>query len=151
MKNKATKPQIQKINILLRELGIYEDKEVLVAGYTGSRTTHISEMYTNEARALIQKLVTLSPKEKLKNNVIHLGYRCGLLYGETDVDKKINVAKLNIFLRQRGSVKKDLDKMNMEELTKTKRQFEAMLKSSEMTKATKATKNLLQELDIAVA
>ena len=151
MKNIATKPQVQKINILLRELGLYEDKEVLVAGYTGNRTTHISEMYANEARALIQKLVTLSPKEKLKKNILHLGYKCGILYGDTDVDKKINVAKLNIFLRQRGTVKKDLDKMSIDELGKTKRQFEAILKSSEMTKATKATKSLFKELNIVVA
>lgn len=151
MKNIVTKPQIQKINILMRELGVYEDKDVLVLGYTNSRTSHISEMYVNEARALIQKLVTLSPKEKLKNNIVHLGYRCGLLYGDSDVDKKINIAKLNLFLKQRGTVKKELDKMDMGELTKTKRQFEAVLKSSEMTKATKATRQLLQELDIATA
>ena len=51
----------------------------------------------------------------------------------------MNIAKINMFCRERGTVKKNISEMNLTELKKTKRQFEAILDKN----TTKAVKDLI--------
>lgn len=51
-------------------------------------------------------------------------------YGDTPEDKLMNCAKINKFCRERGTVKKNINEMNLQELKKTHKQFEAMLQNN---------------------
>lgn len=144
----ASIPQVQKINILINKLGLTAHKETLVMSYTGERTTHIRDMTSQEARQLIMYLVRQEPDERKRSLILSLGYQCGLIYGNTPEDKKMNIAKINRFLLERGAVKKELHKLNSEELKKVHRQFEAMVQNRQKTNDNKAVKSLLTEIGI---
>lgn len=150
-KTMASKPQVQKINVLINKLGLKPHKELLIMNYTKDRTSHISEMYFDEARILITNLVKHEPDDRKRSLILSLGYQCGLLYGESPEDKKINIAKLNKFLLERGAVKKELNKLNAEELKKVHRQFEAMVRNNHNNSAAKAVKGLLKDLNITLS
>jgi hypothetical protein len=143
-------PQLKKINVLLNKLNIRAYKEPLVASYTKNRTVSIKEMYFEEARAFIQYLVQQDPDETKRSLILSLGYRCGLLYGESPEDKKMNIAKVNKFLLERGAVKKELHKLNTEELIKVHRQFEAMVRNNHNHSAEKMVKQLLKDVGLKV-
>lgn len=147
-KTMVTKPQIQKINVLISKLGLKPHKEALIISHTNKRTTHISEMYFDEAKNVIQYLVRLDPDERKRSLILSLGYQCGMLYGETPEDKKMNIAKVNKFLLERGAVKKEMHKLNSEELIKVHRQFEAMVRNKQNYSVNKAVKTLLTDLGI---
>ena len=147
----ATKPQVQKANVLLNKLGLKTEKDSFAMQFSSGRTTHVSELSIKEASNLIQYLVNQEPAEKLRNAILQLGYRCGLLYGTTAEDKKMNPAKLDGFLLSRGSVKKKFYEMGVQELKQTQKQFEAMLRANEYTKAGKIAKKELGGLGISFA
>ena len=147
-----TKPQIQKIHILLRQLDAMDEKQKIVSSFTKGRTESTREMTYNEAKALIIRLCEYEPSERLKSAINQLAYKCGLVYGDTEADKKMNKAKIDMFCRERGTVKKDLNKQTYPELVKTHRQFEAMLKNkakaNDKKQAAAAVNDLLKELDL---
>lgn len=147
----ATKPQIQKINILLRQLGQIEHKEGWAMQFSNERTTHISELSKLEAKNLIGFLVSNHPSEKNKEAIISLAYKAGILYGYSWEDKKMNMAKLDQFLLSRGAVKKRFAELNYNDLTKVHRQFEGIVSNQRKTAANKATTSVLKELGIEVA
>ncbi|WP_316777752.1 hypothetical protein [Pedobacter antarcticus] len=148
----ATKAQVQKINILINKLQLKDDKAKIIKNYTGERTERSSLMSIEEARQLIMILVEHSPVERIKRLLFSLGYQSGILYGTTAADKKMNAAKLNMFLKERGAVKKELNAMNYSELIKIHRQFEGMVrnikKAQDNNQAKKVVKNLLNELNL---
>ncbi len=146
----ASIPQIKKINVLINKLNYRAHKEPIIASYTNNRTVSSKEMYFEEAKALIQYLVKQDPDEVKRNLILSLGYRCGLLYGETPEDKKMNIAKVNKFLLERGAVKKELHKLNSEELIKVHRQFEAMVRNNHNHSAEKMVKQLLKNVGLKV-
>lgn len=151
----ATKPQIAKINILINQLGFKDQKADIILEACGGRTDSSKALSIDEARLLLIRLSEYSPLEKLKSIILSLAYRCGIIYGDTKEDKRINVAKLNMFLKTRGTVKKELNQMSYNELLRTHRQFEAILKSvnnsSLKKEADKAVKNLLEEMNLLTA
>lgn len=148
----ATKPQIQKIQILIKDLGLAHQKDIIISDYSDKRTTSTKELYMDQARELIKKLCELDPSEKIKSLIFSLAYRAGIIYGDTPADKKINATKLNMFLKERGSIKKELNSMNHTELVKVHRQFEAIVrntqKSHDNKMADSAVNQLLEELNI---
>ncbi|HVS92450.1 MAG TPA: hypothetical protein VHE59_10475 [Mucilaginibacter sp.] len=150
----ATQPQIQKIHVLLNQLGIADMKREIIFQLTEGRTTSTKELQIDEARQLIINLAAYDPRERLKGAIFSLAYRAGIIYGATDDDKKMNAAKLAAFLRDRGAVKKALNDITYDELVKTHRQFEAMLtniqKSASDKQAASAVNNLLSEFNISV-
>lgn len=149
---KATKPQITKIHILLNSLGLMDEKADMILNLSEGRTTSSKELTIEEARLFISSLAQYDPNERLKSLIFSLAYRAGIIYGDTPDDKKMNAAKLDLFLKERGAVKKPLNALNYKELIKTHRQFEAIAKSVSNAKdnkaATAAVKSLLTELDI---
>jgi hypothetical protein len=150
----ATKPQIAKIHALLNNLGILEQKADIVYNLTDGRTESSKQLTVNEARRLITNLAEYDPNERLKSLIFSLAYQAGIIYGSSPDDKKMNAAKLNLFLKERGAVKLELNQMHYKELIKTHRQFEAIVKKTkqadEIKQADKAVKHLLFELDIKI-
>lgn len=150
-----TKPQIAKIHVLLNNNGMLDDKKQIVRTVSNGRTESSRELSFNEAMHLIKQLVEYDPKERQKALIFSLAYRAGIIYGSTGEDKKMNAAKLNLFLKERGAVKKELHAMDFAELVKTHRQFEAIVKATVKSKnnkqATKAVGNLLSELNISIS
>ncbi len=147
---KATQPQIAKLHVLLNNLGLIDQKAEIVYNLTDGRTQSSKDLSIDEARRLIINLAEYDPSERLKSLIFSLGYQAGILYGNSKDDKKINAAKLNMFLLDRGAVKKELNAMNYNELVKTHRQFEAIVKNTDKSKAAKQVKHMLDELNINV-
>jgi hypothetical protein len=123
---KATQPQIAKLHVLLNNLGLIEQKAEIVYNLTSGRTQSTKELTIDEARRLITNLAQYDPNEKLKSLIFSLAYQADIIYGDTPEDKKMNAAKLNFFLKNKGTVKLELNEMNYKELVKTQRQFEAI-------------------------
>ena len=150
----ASKPQLSKIHVLLNKLGLTDQKAEIMYNFSNGRTQSSKELTADEARRLISSLCEYDPQERLKSLIFSLGYQSGILYGSTSTDKKINVAKLNLFLKERGAVKKELNAMNYTELIRTHRQFEAIVKSVQNSQdnkqAEQAVKQLLDELDFSI-
>ena len=130
-KKPVTPAQIKKIHVLLRENGLIDQKENMLYSISDGRTSSTKELTCNEAKRLIAFLMDdqaeIQNKQKVLAKAIwHLAWDMGIIYGETDDDYEMNKAKLNMFCRQRGTVKKNLTEQNLVELRKTHRQFEAM-------------------------
>lgn len=151
----ATKPQLAKIHYLLNKLGIMEEKQQIILNTTKGRTTSSRDLFFLEARSLIIELAEHDPSERIKSSIFSLAYQANILFGDSWEDKRINVAKLNIFIKEKGAVKKELNFMSYPELITTHRQFEAIsknVKANIMNKAAKkAVSNLLEEMHLTTA
>lgn len=164
---KISKAQIRKIHVLLSQIGMIEDKAGIMHQASNGRTSSTKELYMSEARKLIEQLTSLAgtkskvnaianykPIDRLRFAIVSLAYKAGIIYGTSEADKVMNVAKLNMFIRERGSVKKELFEMDYKETLKTHRQFEAVYKNMQAAKEKKqadtAINNMLNELDIVV-
>jgi hypothetical protein len=151
---KATQPQIAKLHVLLNNLGLIEQKAEIVYNLTSGRTQSTKELTIDEARRLITNLAQYDPNEKLKSLIFSLAYQADIIYCDTPEDKKMNAAKLNFFLKNKGTVKLELNEMNYKELVKTQRQFEAIArnvkKSQDDKQATAALNKLLNEMNLQV-
>lgn len=145
-------PQLSKIHVLLSQLGLTDDKKQIISNFSNGRTESSRELSFDEAKRLIASLAEYSPNERMKSTIFSLAYQAGIIYGSSRDDKKINVAKLNLFLKERGTVKKELNQMTYPELIRTHRQFEAIVKnvnnSRDKKQADKLVFDLLSELDI---
>ncbi|WP_149912719.1 hypothetical protein [Sphingobacterium cavernae] len=150
----ATKAQIQKIHVLLNQLGLIEDKAAIIYNISEGRTESSRKLSCDEAKLLIRNLSEFDPSERMKSLIFSLAYQTGIIYGDTAEDKRINVAKLNMFLKERGTVKKEINGMTYEELLKTQRQFEGILRNQQRSKSNKeagtAIKHLLEEINLQV-
>ena len=125
-----------------------ESKKRFILSLTGKRTHSVKNLTFEEAKYLISYLDEKSSayKAELKKqcrkevtSIYHLSYLIGMCYGDTEEDKLMNIAKINMFCRERGTVKKNISEMNLTELRKTKKQFEAILDKN----TTKAVKVLI--------
>ena len=149
-----SKAQLSALHALLNNTGMLEDKKELIYNTTDGRTESSKELTFEEAKLLISRLSEFDPKARQRSLIFSLAYQAGIIYGSTPDDKKINAAKLNMFLKERGTIKKELNAMTLPELIKTHRQFEGIVsntKKSETNKeAGKLVKHLLDELDLTV-
>lgn len=145
---KVSSSQIIMIRSAIAKQGIEELKDEMVYEFSNGRTTSTKELHMHEAITLIQHLNGQNPLEKMRKKVFKLAYIAGIIYGETDEDKKMNSAKLDMFLRERGAVKKNLNQLKYFELQKVVNQFEQIVKHTEQSKFNKNVKGLLTELNI---
>lgn len=150
-----SKAQITKIQTMLSRLGFSaEDRSELISTLTHNRTSSTKDLTSKEATCLINYLNgRISPKsvqeqqeyqEQCKNEVAaiyRLSYMVGMSYGDTWEDKMMNIAKINRFCRERGTVKKNITEMTLPELKRTRTQFEAMLNNN----ANNAVKKLIDK------
>jgi|GEM_PF-1418352 len=146
-----TIPQLSKIHVLLNQFGIIEDKAELVSQFTNGRETSTKKMTFDEAKNLLQHLSKFDPLDRMRRKVFALAYVAKIIYGDTREDKQMNVAKLNMFLREKGTVKKDIHKMKKDELIKIVNQFSQIVKHKDESKVLKETKNMLGGLGISTS
>lgn len=146
------KQQLAALHALLNNTGMLADKKEIIHGFTDGRTQSSKELTFGEARELISRLAEHDPKSRQRALIFSLAYQAGIIYGTTADDKKMNAAKLNLFLKERGTVKKDLNSMSLPELLQTHRQFEGIVRNTQKSNASKAAgkavKHLLDELNI---
>ena len=145
-----TPKQITKLHALLTESRMMDNKQALVREVTNGRATSSKELTSSEVTVLINYLEDILGKDKLRGKIFALAYAAGIIYGDTVDDKKMNSAKLNSFLLQRGTVKKEIGKMDKHELMKTVNQFAAIVKHNEQGKQNKVVNSLLNELNLNV-
>jgi hypothetical protein len=148
----VTKPQLQKLHVLLRQMGFDDDfKREAVSKITKGRTTSSRELNMSEAQFFINQLEKHNPRTRMQHKVFALAYEAGIIWGDTPEDKKMNAAKIDQFLQARGTVKKPLNQLNHAELVRTVNQFEAIVKHNNEGRAKKVTDTLLQELNISTS
>jgi hypothetical protein len=154
MEKLITPKQLSKLHALLNQAGLTDHKRELISGITNHRTESSRDLTYPEVIRLITCLEEYSGVDALRRKVFALAYKTGLIYGDSADDKKMNIAKLNRFLLERGTVKKEISKMTKPELTKTVSQFAAMLKNNIKAKenldANKEVGQLLNELNLQV-
>lgn len=138
--------QIIKFHALLNQLKLADQKREIILGFTRGRTNSSRELSKAEATTLIQRLSHDLPEEKQKRAIWGLAFKAGLLYGDTELDNKMNAAKLNKFLRENGTVKKELQEMNLQELQATHKQFEGMVSNNAKTALNKHAKQVTTDL-----
>lgn len=148
-KKMITSAQMKKIHTMFSLLEIEkESKKRMILSLTDKRTISVKNLTFEEAKFLILYLDEKSGEFKTDlmrqcrkevASIYHISYLIGMCYGDTEDDKLMNIAKINMFCRERGTVKKNISEMNLTELKKTKRQFEAILDKN----TTKAVKDLI--------
>ena len=134
MRTKEEKPittaQIKKIHTLLNQQGMLDEKRTLIHSISNGRTDSTKELTANEARQLISFLLgsedDTNKRQETFGIIYSLAWKMDIIYGDTDEDHQMNIAKLNVFCRERGTVKKNLTMQTLTELRRTRRQFEAM-------------------------
>jgi hypothetical protein len=150
----ATAPQITKLHALLNNLGFLDQKASIILNFTDGRTQSSKQLTIDEARRLITNLAEYDPNERLRSVIFSLAYQAGIIYGSSADDKRMNTAKLNLFLKERGAVKLELNQMHYRDLIKVHRQFEAIVKNVNQAKDKKsadtAVKHLLGEFNLSV-
>lgn len=152
--NSLTNAQIRKIQTLFSKLGFSkEDKKDILSRLTLNRATSTKDLRKDEAKYLIDYLEGNNEVKRayydkcLKEvkSIYKLSYDIGMCYGDTYEDKMMNIAVINKFCRERGTVKKNIKEMDLKELRKTKKQFEAMLQNNMRSAVNKATNKILNE------
>lgn len=121
-----TTPQLKKIHILLRQLGLMERKPEIIHGFTDGRTESSREMTLLEAKALIEWLEGSQERKNMLRRIWHLAYEIGIILPGDRDETAMNAAKLDIFCKERGTVKKNISEQSVKELKRTAKQFEAM-------------------------
>lgn len=129
MKEKGITPaQLKLIHTMLSKNNLIEHKADLCYSFSNGRTESSKELTLGEAKSFIEYLKDGDRCKVIINQIYHLAYLAGIIYGDTKEDKAMNTAKINSFLEKKGSVKKPLYKQTLAELKKTARQFEAIVK-----------------------
>lgn len=149
---KITTSQMKKMHVLLNKLGLMDEKVTLVYQASKGRATSSKDLTISEARSIIEHLNKYAPdenkNEKMKKKVFAIAYEVGIIYGHTPEDMKMNAAKIDMFLKDRGAIKKPFNQLDRIELLKVVKQFEQMRKHKEESMANKVTRSLLSELGI---
>lgn len=150
MERIITPKQIAKLHTLLAQSGMMEQKRQLVWEASNGRTTTSKDLTHEEVTVLMNFLEELLGLDKMRRKIFALAYQAGIIYGDSPEDKKMNVAKLNQFLSDRGAVKKPLNKMDKSELLKVVNQFASIVKHNTEADHNKNVKSLLNELNLKV-
>ncbi|MGV3588116.1 MAG: phage protein GemA/Gp16 family protein [Adhaeribacter sp.] len=157
---KRDENQNKRLHLLLGKAGLMDEKPELVSFYTNGRTTSSRELTYQEADKLIKYLesitqskqkATAESADKMRKNIIAICYELGWIEpSDNPEERKINMAAIDSFIKQRGYLKKPLNDFTPKELPKLVSQFKQILEHSKQTAGSKATKNLLAELKIPV-
>jgi hypothetical protein len=125
--------QIKKIYTLLGINKLRDQKESIVSGFTGGKTTSVSAMTFQQATALISHLVSLDPEEssstKMRNNIISKAYDMHWTKLNGQGERVIDMDHLNNWCISHGYLKKKLDEYTHKELPTLVSQFKAVYKS----------------------
>ena len=129
-KSIATPAQIKAIHAILNKHGLLDHKAEYVSAITNGRTESTKDLTRREVREFFSIFEDDSQTEARRNAIYtaiwKIAWNMGIIYGISKEDYEMNKAKLNTFCKERGTVKKNITQMNLAELNKTRRQFEAM-------------------------
>lgn len=149
---KITPSQNRRLHQLLNELGAMEIKKELVSSFTRGRSDSSKDLTITEAKSLIVHLqgfqVNDNPADRMRKKIIAICYKIEWIYGNSPEDRKMNMAKIDNFLKKAGCLKKPLNAFTVKELPKLVSQFEQIEKHYEKAVAGKAVKSLLDELNL---
>lgn len=126
--NPLTPAQLKIIHVLLNQLDLMERKADLVYSFSHGRTESSRELTLTEAKEFIEYLKRSEETQRLICSIWHLAYEMNIISGSGSEQNGMNAAKLDMFCKNRGAVKKNLREQSYTELKKTHRQFEAMYK-----------------------
>ena len=136
----ATPAQIKAIYTTLHKYGLLDQKADYMFALTNGRTEHTKELTYKEVNDFFALFGTFNEvmyekRRSVYTSIYKIAWVMGIIYGDTQDDYEMNKAKLDKFCRERGTIKKNLNEMNLFELNKTHRQFEAMLQKFNEKKA----------------
>jgi hypothetical protein len=134
---------------LFGQLGIDTDtKGDLVNSITKGRTIHSSEMSDEEANRLIDILENNVQSrnrrhadllQQMRRDVFKIMYDCGLLNGNMSTIEKMDI--INAWIENKMNLKKDLNALEIDELTKLIKQLQAVRRKYVESKAKQAMFN----------
>ena len=118
-----------------------EARHECIASFTGGRTARTKYLTMNEARLLLSRLnredeqvrkMMQQEANAVLRSIYHLSMRISFLNkgfpSDTEDDKQMNLAKINMWCRSRTKYRKTLREMNPEELKAVKKQLEAIVR-----------------------
>jgi hypothetical protein len=132
----ATKEQIKAINATLAKKGLMEEKASIIMQSTNGRTGHSSELYLEEAKALLKSLLTTgqTPRQGSKNKMIGkifaMAHEIGWVGQKTSVNDKGQMftandySKVYAWIKKYGYLHKDIKQYEFNEIPKLLTQFE---------------------------
>lgn len=146
-KNKPISPlQLRALHAACRTARLDEEaRHSMIYSFTSGRTSSSKDLSFDEARILISRLNT-QEDERLRNYVRKEGAKlCRSIYAlsfdisflnkgftsDTEEEKQMNLAKLNVFARSRSKARKNIAQMYLDELTDLKRQLEAIARKED--------------------
>lgn len=126
----ATKKQIGAINAILVKRGMKEQKAEIIAEYTCGRTDHSSELYFDEAHALLQFLIDKNQNSGMLRKLFAMAIEMGWCPLQTEVlengtlKKGRNYSSVHTWVVKSGYLHKPLRQYSYQEMPKLVTQFE---------------------------
>ena len=114
------------IHTLLGKENLTERKADLCMSFSDGRTASSRELTVQEAKDFIEYLLNDEKRKEIIKAIWYLAYAAGMITDGDELDRRINAIKIDLFCMERGAVKKPLNKQNLNELQRTRRQFEAI-------------------------
>ncbi len=145
-RTKVSKQELSHINDLLIDTEWIKSKSYLAMFYSYDCTSVLSQLSQREANELIGYLKEYKEERKaMRVSIISLAIEAGII----NVKMSEDFETLNDFLLQKGRVKKEFLLLTEGDLKKTLSQFKQIVKMKNERIAKKATKKLLQELNLS--
>jgi len=149
-----TKAQLKKMHVLLNRVGIMHIKRKIVEEYSLGRVTSSKDLTKKEASDIIRQLEYSLKWQETRNKIFKIAIETGVIWWDFELDKEddelVIYEQLNLFMKRRGTIKKDIDEMDLSELNRVHRQFLAIKKSHSKTKFNKELKSVLTEIGIGI-
>lgn len=141
IKDKPITPgQLKALHATFHKLGMDDDaRHECIAAFTAGRTASSKYLPMNEARLLLSRLneddvkkrdMELAEIRTLLRSIYFLSTQISFLNKDfptdTEEDRKMNIAKLNVWARKYSRFRKDIRYMDINELRAVKKQLEAI-------------------------
>lgn len=123
-----TPAQLKLIHTLLGQLDLTDQKADMVYSFSNGRTESSRELHLTEAKEVIEYLKGRDASSRIIKAIWYLARQTNIISGNTWEDNKMNAAKLDLFCKERGTVKKPVGEQSLKELKKTQQQFEMIFK-----------------------
>jgi len=133
----ATKEQVKAVNATLAKIGQMPNKAEIVSNYTNQRTTHSSELTTEEARGLLTALTrgkqtvrqNSKPSQHMVNKLFAMAHEMGWIttkahVSEGSVKKVKDYSRVHDWVQKYGWKKQPLKEYTYEEMPKLVSIFE---------------------------
>ena len=138
--NPITPQQLKALHATFHNTGMDDEaRHACIYSFTGGRTQSSKGLTMTEARLLLEKLnlqdekmqkMIQAEKRTLFRSIYFLSTQITFLNkgfsSETEEDRKMNIAKLNVWARGYSKPRRNINAMNVNELREVKKQLEAI-------------------------